>query len=116
MPALSPDLDSLDLYLRGQHKSNVDLPAAVFNDLAELRQRAKCGFDLIRNTAGIFDYVSSHWNAQRLCGNAIQHFQPFCILLHVVQTVIFHFLNFFIVLPCILITSKFIFTNKCTFY
>ena len=40
MSTLSPVLNSLDLCLRGHHKRNVGLPAAVFNDLAELRQRA----------------------------------------------------------------------------
>ena len=28
----------------------------------------------------------------------------------------FQFFIFFIVVPCILVTSKFLFTNKCTFY
>ena len=52
-PALSPDLDLLDLYLGGHHKSTVGLHAAVFNNLAELHQRPRGGFESIRNTAGI---------------------------------------------------------------
>jgi hypothetical protein len=113
MPALSPDLDSLDLYLRGHHIRNVDLPAAVFNDLTELRQRAKCGFDLIRNTAGIFDYVQQSLRRAAAVREHNTALSAPLFLLHVVQTVLCHF---FIVVPCILITSKFLFTNKYTFY
>jgi len=92
MLALSPDLDSLDLYLRGHHKSNVDLPAAVFNDLAELRQRAKCGFDLIRNTAGIFEYVQQLLRrAARCAGTQCSTFSPSVFILHVVETILCHF-------------------------
>ena len=54
LPGRAKDLSAPRVYLRGHHKSNIDLPAAVFNDLAELRKRAKCGFDLIRKKAGIF--------------------------------------------------------------
>ena len=57
LPGRAKDLSAPRVYLRGHHKSNVGLPAAVFSDLAELRKRTKCGFDLIRNTAGIFEYV-----------------------------------------------------------
>ena len=54
IPGRTEDLSAPRVYLLGHHKSNVGLPAAVFNDLAELRKREKCGFDLIRNTDGIF--------------------------------------------------------------